>query len=131
MSAITPPEGDGGLRDRIAWDEITMAENDRGRRPASIDSLNEWCAVSKGRVTISGRNGSGKSTLLLLLKTLSGARAIYLPAQSSLCFESDGTPASTGPLSTRPEDTLPELSVSRVTEAQIRRMFVWMIRSLS
>lgn len=43
---------------------------------------------SNGRLTLTGANGSGKSSYLLALKQALGTKAVYLPAQHQLYFDS-------------------------------------------
>lgn len=60
--------------------------------------LNPILLETPGRLTLSARNGSGKSSLLLLLKSMHGSSAYYLPPAGGLPLSDTqpSAPASTG-----------------------------------
>lgn len=82
------------LEKRIQWEKIRITFNQTEVESKSIfESF-----PNEGRYTIKGENGSGKSSLLLLIKTIKGREAFYLPVKHDLAFQLSKDGFSTGQL---------------------------------
>lgn len=86
--AIKPPADTAPFCGRIRWDQLSLHSAAGQESCRSFADLSRGTrAFSPGRYTLRGPNGSGKSTVLMQCKEQMGDAACYLPAASSLYFD--------------------------------------------
>jgi hypothetical protein len=85
------------LRQRITWENITVASNNETQSwPSPDDFMAHLKTITSGRFTITGTNGAGKSTSLLHIKSHFKGDAYYLPSHHTLSFDSETESRSSG-----------------------------------